>query len=87
MSAFHRGGDTTTASSTSSALDGVGDVLRIYNPSTSDIYARVGVGPQIATSSDIVVPAKSVAFVHVEFSDDSIATQGGTAKVMRGSLR
>jgi hypothetical protein len=95
MGVFIRGGNSVVvvagASSADESLDGDGDVLRIVNNSNNETFVKAGVGAQTATSSDFCVPPKSVAFLAIDYADDTVAMvspSGSSAViVMRGSLR
>lgn len=77
--------------SQNNSLPGAGDVLKVMNTSTLDAYIKTGVGAQTATTSDIVVVAKSEAFLQIDFADDNIAVKTPNSStnilVMRGSVR
>jgi hypothetical protein len=87
MGAFLRGGDAFGVSVASSPISGEGDVLRVYNETTADRRIRTGVGPQVASALDIVVPARSEVVIHIGFDADNAASTGGGLIAMRGSLR
>lgn len=86
---FRKGGDNVQVNAGSSAsLNGVGDVLRIVNSGSIEVYFRVGVGAQTPTTADVFLLKGEEILLQIDFADDTIAVRtasGGQVQVMRGS--